>query len=141
MIQQPIQSSIQAAGPDKPVDDEVCPDDGSEASAAPGDPEETPGDGGKRSVHRHDVDIWARFRYNGRGYEVVLLDLSTTGCRFFDRHGRLETGTHLMLKIAGIGPFEAVVRWRQHGYVGVQFCTQMYDPVLAHIVTLSAQKS
>lgn len=102
--------------------------------------EEAAGDTGKRCCVRHDIDIWGRFRYAGRGYEVVLLNLSTTGCRFFDRHGSLGIGTQIRLKIAGIGPFEAEVRWRQGGYVGLMFCTVMYDPVLEHIVALSREK-
>lgn len=105
-----------------------------------GEAEQAPA-GSNRACQRHQVEIWGKFRYNGRGYEVVLLDLSATGCRFFDRHGRLGVGTPLRIMIAGIGPFDAEVRWRERGYVGLKFCTPMYDPVLEHIVRLSSQKN
>ncbi len=141
MTYQPFRSDFSATGNDKPDVSEARPAGEHPACGSHDQAIEPSGENGKRSCARHDIDIWARFRYNGRGYEVVLLDLSTTGCRFFDRHGRLDDGTNIRLKIAGIGPFEAEVRWRKGGYVGVKFCEQMYDPVLAHIVHLSTPKS
>ena len=91
----------------------------------------------KRYRVRHSVTIYGRFRYNGRAYDVPLQDLSETGCRFYDRHGSLQKDTQILLKIAGMGPFAATVRWNREQYVGVEFDQPIYGPVLEHIVSKS----
>ncbi|BDI60888.1 hypothetical protein MACH05_14480 [Qipengyuania nanhaisediminis] len=90
----------------------------------------------QREGQRHAVTVYGRFRYNGRAYEVPLRDLSQTGCRFFDRHGCLAKGTPISLRIAGMGPFEAVVMWSADQYVGVRFDRPLYGPVLEHLATM-----
>lgn len=92
----------------------------------------------KRFRPRHDVTVYGRFRFHGRAYDVPLKDLSETGCRFYDRHGSLQPDTAIALRIAGIGPFPATVRWRRDGYVGVEFDEALYAPVLDHIVAMSS---
>ena len=91
----------------------------------------------KRAEPRLDVEIWGKFRHHGRAYEVILRDLSQSGCRFFDRHGNLPVGEKVSLRIAGMGPFEAEVKWQIKGYVGVAFDNPLYQPVMDHIVANS----
>jgi hypothetical protein len=93
-----------------------------------------------RKTQRHEVRVYGRFRYNGRGYDIPLRDLSETGCRFFDRHGHLQEGTAIHLTVGGMGPFDATVRWREGQYVGVQFDVPIYKPVLDHIVANSRKE-
>lgn len=91
----------------------------------------------KRYRVRHNVTVYGRFRYNGRGYDIPLQDLSETGCRFFDRNGSLQKDTVIRMWIGGMGPFGATVRWRRDQYVGVEFDVPIYGPILEHIVATS----
>ena len=92
-----------------------------------------------RGRTRHEVTVYGRFRFNGRAYDVPLRDLSETGCRFFDRHGSLKKDTQIRLRIVGMGPFDATVRWQSGQYVGVEFDEQVYAPILDHIVAKSSR--
>ena len=94
-----------------------------------------------RRERRHSIKVYGRFRYNGRAYEIPLLDLSEHGCRFFDRHGTLKVGTELLMHIEKLGPFSVIVRWSKDEYVGVEFATPLYGPILDHIVSLYGGKA
>ena len=92
---------------------------------------------GRRQQARLPTQVYGRFRHHGRAYEVPLQDLSEKGCRFADRQGKLKAGDRLILKIAGLGPFHATVRWRGGHYVGTEFDLPLYRPVFDHIISLS----
>ena len=81
-----------------------------------------------------------RYR-TGRGVprDVELLDLSKTGCRFFDRFGRLENGTEISLRVGTIGPIVATVRWQEERYVGVSFDPPLHEAVLDHMTQQGSQ--
>lgn len=90
----------------------------------------------ERKQQRYPVEIWGRFRRKGLSYDsydVPILDLSEVGCRLFDRHGHLSIDERIRLSIENIGPFDATVRWRCQGYVGVEFANPLYGPVFEHI--------
>ena len=87
-----------------------------------------------RQADRRPVDVWGFYRTpNGGKRDVLIKDLSETGCRFFDKFSGLAANDELRLKIEQLGPFEATVRWNEAGYVGVQFERTLYGPIFEHI--------
>lgn len=90
----------------------------------------------KRENDRHLVQIQGRYR-TGRGAarDVVVTDLSLTGCRIFDRFSSLSDGAYISIRIGSIGPIEARVRWREHGTVGLAFDNPIHPSVLEYMRT------
>ena len=88
----------------------------------------------KRGNDRHQVQIQGRYR-TGRGAprDVVVKDLSLTGCKIFDRFSSLEPGGYVSIRIGSIGPIEARVRWREHSTVGLAFDNPIHPSVFAHM--------
>lgn len=90
------------------------------------------GEGRKDS--RHALAVWGHYRTgSGIKRDVPIKDLSETGCRFYDKFSALLPGMELTLRIETLGPFNAVVRWQEGGYVGVEFHTRLYGPTFDHI--------
>lgn len=88
----------------------------------------------ERIKPRHPISVQGRYRTgSGVAKDVDILDLSETGCRFFDRFGRLLPGAEISLRIGPIGPVVAVVRWSRQQVVGVEFDMPLYGPVFDHI--------
>lgn len=88
----------------------------------------------KRQDTRHDTEIQGRYRTgNGLARDVIVTDLSYHGCKFFDRFSNLKQGAYLSVRIGSIGPLEAVVRWQDGGYVGIQFSGSLHPAVLEHM--------
>ena len=87
-----------------------------------------------RRDERHGLIVNGRYR-TGRGLpmDIVLHDLSKSGCQIHDRLGRLEVGQFLTVRIGAIGPIEAHVRWLEGRNAGIQFDTPLNDAVLDHI--------
>ena len=87
-----------------------------------------------RREERHPVGVPGRYR-RGAGIpsDVQLLDLSKSGCRFFDKFGSLKPSTELTIRIGTMGPIVAKVRWRASSYVGVSFEPALHDAILDHI--------
>ncbi len=87
-----------------------------------------------RREERHSIGVPGRYR-RGAGIpsDVQLLDLSKSGCRFFDKFGSLKPGTELTIRIGTMGPIVAKVRWRASSYVGVSFEPALHDAIFDHI--------
>ncbi len=83
---------------------------------------------------RHPVAVPGVYRRGtGVAANVQLLDLSRSGCRFFDRFGRLREGSEITIRIGGFGPIVSVIRWRKNSYVGVSFEPPLHDAILDNI--------
>jgi hypothetical protein len=91
-----------------------------------------------RRDERHGLIVNGRYR-TGRGLpmDIVLHDLSRSGCQIHDRMGRLEVDQFLTIRIGPIGPIDAHVRWLEGRNAGIQFDTPLNDAVLDHICTLA----
>lgn len=88
-----------------------------------------------RRDDRQSVEVWGHYRTpSGLKRDVPVKDLSETGCRFYDRFSSLLPGAEITLRIETLGPFPAVVRWQEGGYVGVEFESRLYGPTFDHIV-------
>ena len=68
----------------------------------------------------------------------MLEDLSTGG---FKAQWRplCALGTPIMVKIAGLSPLRAVLRWKDDDYIGCEFEARLYGPVVDHIARLAAE--
>ncbi|MFV0643566.1 MAG: PilZ domain-containing protein [Sphingomonadaceae bacterium] len=87
-----------------------------------------------RKDDRHEIEVDGRYRTGtGIARDVRILDISESGCRFYDRFGRLEAGREISIRIGPIGPIVALVRWSVNHVVGVEFDTRLYGPVYEHI--------
>ena len=87
-----------------------------------------------RTAQRFEISIQGRYRTGcGVARDVPILDISETGCRMFDRFGRLLTGTVVSLRIGPIGPIIATVAWCKESVVGMHFERALYGPVFEHI--------
>lgn len=102
-------------------------------------------DEGGESEHRRDerrnVGVEGRYRTgNGVPRDVWITDISRTGCRFYDRFGNLPPGTSISIRIAGIGPIDATVRWLEQHVNGIEFVNPLYDAVYDHICANLSEK-
>ncbi len=69
----------------------------------------------------------------GFEWEIAYEDLSQGGCRVDDpRHG-FELGKIVTLEIAGTGPHDAEVAWRQGDRVGIEFLRPLSERVFNHL--------
>lgn len=89
-----------------------------------------------RCEDRFPTNIQGRYRY-GRGLakDVIVTDLSRSGCKFFDRFCNLDPGTIISIRIGSVGPLEATVRWSKNTVVGVQFEQALHESVFDHMLT------
>lgn len=91
-------------------------------------------DGEERGKSRHGISVAGRYRTgSGVAKDIDVLDISESGCRFYDRFGRLPAGSEISMRIGSIGPVVATVRWCKDHIVGVQFENPLYGPVFEHI--------
>ena len=87
-----------------------------------------------RRTPRFDISVQGRYRTgNGVARHVPIFEISETGCRFYDRFGRLTAGTEMSIKIESIGPIIATVRWCKDHIAGVEFERPIYGPVFEFI--------
>lgn len=84
---------------------------------------------------RHNVTMQGRYRTGtGVARDVVVTDLSTTGCKFDDRVHNLRRGTIISIRIGNIGPIAAQAMWIEVGSVGVRFDNALHASVLDHML-------
>jgi hypothetical protein len=89
---------------------------------------------GRRIAKRSSVDVWGVYRTpNGGTRDVQILDLSESGCRFFDKFSGLAPNQQINLKIGELSSFRVTVRWSDGGYVGAEFERPLYGPIFDHI--------
>jgi hypothetical protein len=89
-----------------------------------------------RREPRITVSIQGRYRTgSGIARDVIVSDLSTMGCKFYDRFSNLKEDSRLTLRIGNIGPIDAVVRWRAGQIIGVKFDDALNPSVFDHMLT------
>lgn len=88
----------------------------------------------ERRNKRKNVGIEGKYRTgSGVPRDVWITDLSTTGCRFYDKFGTMQPGKAMTLRIGTVGPIPAVVRWWDNHVNGIQFEQPLHDSVYQHI--------
>ncbi len=89
-----------------------------------------------RGEERYPKKLHGRYRTgNGLVRDVAVTDLSKRGCKFFDRFNRLQPGTYVSIRIGGLGPLDATVRWTKDHFVGLEFNRALHDAMLEHMRT------
>lgn len=86
-----------------------------------------------RDKQRQPLTVIGRVRYGHGARDVTILDLTEDGCRFHDRFGRIPPETAITVKIGPVGPIDAIVRWRDGEYSGIQFMQPLHPAVFDHI--------
>ena len=87
-----------------------------------------------RQEDRYDVAVAASFRSGpGASRPVRVVNLSSRGCRFVDRDGRLGVGTAVTLKFGRAETLDARVKWRVGKTHGIRFDQALEPMVLDHI--------
>ena len=85
---------------------------------------------------RHSVTMQGQYRAgSGVAHDVIVSDLSTTGCKFEDRLSNLRIGSNISIRIGNIGPISGQVKWIDDFTLGVQFLTPIQQYVLDHMLT------
>ena len=79
---------------------------------------------------RQGCEPWAK---------VVLTDLSRTGFRIA-WSPRCQPGAKLWIRIPGLQPLSAVVRWQNQSGIGCEFTSPLYEPVFEHLARLAASE-
>jgi hypothetical protein len=89
----------------------------------------------ERRADRHEVTLQGRYRTgSGMARDVVVTDLSTTGCKFDDPVHNLRNGSIISIRIGNIGPMTAQVKWLEHWTAGVRFDETLHASVLDHML-------
>lgn len=87
-----------------------------------------------RSARRFVIRSKGRLRTgSGQAIDVVLHDISQTGCKLRDSSAALREGMAVRLWIGSVGPFDAAVQWRSATEAGLEFSQPLYEPVFDHL--------
>lgn len=87
-----------------------------------------------RAELRFPVQKQGRYRTgNGIARDVMVTDLSTKGCKLFDKFSSLSAGNYLTIRVGSVGPLEAEVRWVEASTVGIKFRKPLHQSVLDHM--------
>ena len=90
----------------------------------------------ERSEPRIAVSIQGRYRMgSGVARDVIVSDISTMGCKFYDRFSSLKKDSRITIRIGNIGPLDALVRWQAGQLIGVRFDDALHPSVFDHMVT------
>lgn len=76
---------------------------------------------------RHGCEPWNK---------VVLRDLSRTGFRIAWTPCH-KPGAKMWIRIPGLQPLSATIRWQNQAGIGCEFSTPLYEPVFDHFVRLA----
>lgn len=92
----------------------------------------------RRRDDRIDIEANASLRVmNGSRKEGSVENLSEYGCRLRIPHISFEVGDVVWFKIDSIQPWQGTVRWREKGYVGVEFSRPFYPAVFEMVVQMN----
>jgi hypothetical protein len=69
--------------------------------------------------------------------KVVLMDLSRTGFRIA-WSPRYKPGAKLWIRLTGLQPLSATIRWQGQSGIGCEFTSPLYEPVFDHFARLAA---
>ena len=94
----------------------------------------------QRRTLRAGVTITATCRTaTGRHGDVVIVDLSETGCRVFAKALPLSAGLRLRIRPQQFESLAGVVCWVNQGFAGIDFDKPLYGPVAEHLQRVFAR--
>lgn len=69
-----------------------------------------------------------------RRTNVAIADLSAHGCRIEAADDEVAVGSPVFVRLDGLAPLRATVRWHEGGVAGLEFDHPLYIPVLDHLL-------
>lgn len=69
-----------------------------------------------------------------RRASVSIADLSANGCRIETTDEEIAIGSPVFVRLDGLAPLRATVRWRDAGVAGLEFDHPLYIPVMDHLL-------
>lgn len=87
----------------------------------------------ERAHTRLVVDRSVECRSFSDDEQIVVYNLSTSGCMAAKRHGRFAIGETLLITLVGGIEVAGEVVWQRGSYGGVRFCADLPDRVVAFL--------
>jgi hypothetical protein len=87
-----------------------------------------------RRTTREPVAMRAQCRtVHGRSGEVVITDLTASGCCIFAKGVLPRAGVAVRIRPENFEAIAGVVRWARDGQAGIEFDRPLYGPVAEHL--------
>ena len=86
-----------------------------------------------RSSERRKLVFGVRLRCAGRMALCEVVDLSETGCKLKAVANFVTVGDNVTIKPEALEVLTGTVRWKEDGWLGVEFHHSMYGPVVDHL--------
>jgi hypothetical protein len=94
----------------------------------------------RRADHRLGLTVRCDVRQGCEPWaKVVLMDLSRTGFRIA-WSPRFKPDAKLWIRIPGLQPLSATIRWQNQAGIGCEFTAPLYEPVFEHFARLAASE-
>lgn len=91
----------------------------------------------RRANHRLGLNVPCEVREGCEPWtKVILTDLSRTGFRMAWQ-ARFREDDKIWVRIPGLAPLSAVVRWRNNTGLGCEFSSPLYEPVFEHFARIA----
>lgn len=92
----------------------------------------------RRTSKRQEVNLPGEVVHGSQIARTVIVDVSAHGCHVTGFHGDLTIGAPTGVRLAGLGPFTAWVRWVQDGEVGLEFAMALPQPLVARLAMMQS---
>lgn len=93
-----------------------------------------------RANNRQRLAVAARLRRAGQMALCEVVNLSETGCKLKVTANFVAVGDSVSIKPEGLEAIAGTVRWKDDGWLGVEFHNSIYLPVVDHLVRTNASK-
>jgi hypothetical protein len=94
----------------------------------------------RRATHRLGLTVRCDVRQGCEPWaKIVLMDMSRTGFRIA-WSPRYKPGAKLWIRIPGLQPLSATIRWQSQSGVGCEFSSPLYEPVFEHFASQAASE-
>ena len=87
-----------------------------------------------RANNRQKLAAAARLRRAGQMAPCEVVNMSETGCKLKVVANFVAVGDRVSIKPEGLEAITGPVRWKDDGWLGVEFHNSIYPPVVDHLV-------
>ncbi len=94
-----------------------------------------------RASERRKLVFAAQLRSAGRTAYCQVVNLSEAGCKLEAVANFLKVGDRVSIKPEALELLTGTVRWKEGGWIGVEFHSPMYGPVVDHLARTNAPQS
>jgi hypothetical protein len=97
-------------------------------------------DSPRRADHRLGLTVSCDVRQGCEPWaKMILMDLSRTGFRIA-WSPRYKPDTKLWIRLTGLQPLSAIIRWQSPSGIGCEFNAPLYEPVFEHFARIAASE-